>query len=83
MKEQGRQTITEDEEANEDDPDQKEITRFEHVCQKCNHVIAKHVHEFWVEDGYQEYRMECLLCGLGEDSSSVMPRDPRKVSAEM
>ena len=29
---------------------------------------------------YQEYRMECLICGLGEDSISILPKDPRKVS---
>ena len=49
-------------------------------CAKCGHSIAKHIHEFWIEDGYQEYRMECMLCGLGEDSVSVLPKDPRKVS---
>lgn len=30
---------------------------------------------------YQEYRMSCFLCGTGEDSVSVLPRDPRKVAA--
>ncbi len=25
--------------------------------------------------------MDCLLCGIGEDSICVMPRDPRKASA--
>ncbi len=50
------------------------------VCSKCSHVIGKHTHEFWIEEGYQEYRMECRLCGLGEDSACVLPRDPRKVS---
>ena len=37
-------------------------------------------YKFWVEEGRQEYRMECLLCGFGEDSASVMPHDPRKAS---
>ena len=84
LQERGRQTIKNgEEEPNEDDPDEKEIIRFEHVCMLCNHVVAKHLHEFWVEDGYQEYRMECLLCGLGQDSISVMPRDPRKASAHV
>jgi len=50
------------------------------TCTKCFHVIAKHTHEFWIEDGYQEYRMDCLICGIGEDSISILPRDPRKVS---
>lgn len=63
-----------------DDDITKEITAFEHICARCGHVVAKHIHEFWIEDGYQEYRMECLICGIGEDSISILPRDPRKVS---
>ena len=38
-------------------------------------------YKFWLEEGRQEYRMECLLCGIGEDSASVMPHDPRKASS--
>ena len=84
LNDRGRQTIKiNEDELNEDDPKDKEVIQFEHVCILCNHVVAKHLHEFWVEDGYQEYRMECLLCGLGQDSISVMPRDPRKASAHV
>ena len=61
-----------------DDDIIKEITTFDHKCKKCKHNISKHTHEFWIEDGYQEYRMECLICGLGEDSISILPKDPRK-----
>ncbi len=43
-------------------------------------MIAEHRHDFWVEDGYQEYRMDCRLCGTGEDTISVAPKDPRKVA---
>ena len=68
------------EEIDEDDHINKEVTTFEHTCTKCFHVIAKHTYEFWVEDCYQEYCMNCLLCGFGEDSISILPRDPRKVS---
>jgi len=76
----GKQTIkNSNEDSDEDESDDKETIRFEHVCMQCSHV-AKHVHEFWVEDGYQEYRMECLLCGQGQDSSSIMPKDPKKMS---
>jgi len=64
----------------EEDDVSKEIISFNHSCAKCGHIIAKHIHEFWIEDGYQEYRMECMLCGIGEDSVSVLPKDPRKVS---
>ena len=56
------------------------ILSFTDVCSVCEHVIAEHRHEFWIENGYQEYRMDCLLCGIGEDSVSIMPRDPRKAS---
>ena len=66
------------EEVDEDDDITKEITTFDHICKKCEHNISKHTHEFWIEDGYQEYRMECLICGLGEDSISILPKDPRK-----
>jgi hypothetical protein len=53
---------------------------FPDTCVACGHVVSKHCHEFWLEDGYQEYRMECSLCGLGEDSVSILPKDPKKVS---
>eukprot|EP00092_Neocalanus_flemingeri_P039890 GFUD01043446.1.p1 GENE.GFUD01043446.1~~GFUD01043446.1.p1 ORF type:complete len:164 (-),score=41.65 GFUD01043446.1:76-501(-) len=38
-------------------------------------------YKFWLEDGRQEYRMDCLLCGFAEDSISIMPTDPRKASS--
>ena len=34
-------------------------------------------YEFWLEDGRQEYRMDCVLCGFGEDSISIQPFDIR------
>ena len=40
-------------------------------------MIAVHRHTFVVEDGYQEYVMECSLCGHGQDSHCVLPDDPR------
>ena len=40
-------------------------------------MIAVHRHTFCVEDGYQEYAMECCLCGTGQDSHCVLPDDPR------
>ena len=59
----------------------KEIVRFDHSCAQCGHVCATHLHEFWIESGYQEYRMECSLCGQGENSIFVLPKDPKKISA--
>ena len=56
------------------------ISLFSDSCTKCGHCVAKHTHEFWIEEGYQEYRMECILCGIGEDSLSILPKDRRKVS---
>lgn len=47
-------------------------------CSSCNHVVATHKSHFWIEGGYQEYRMDCGLCGVGEDSISIAPKDPRK-----
>jgi hypothetical protein len=29
---------------------------------------------------YQEYEMDCLLCGSGQATVSIDPVDPRKVS---
>ena len=73
-----------------------EDIQYSHVCGSCDHSVALHKvrslmsdmtmfifnpqYKFWVEEGRQEYRMECLLCGFGEDSASVMPHDPRKAS---
>ena len=51
-----------------------------HCAHLCT-VVVMFQYKFWLEAGRQEYRMECLLCGLAEDSSSVMPHDPRKASA--
>ena len=51
------------------------------MCGSCSHVIGTHRYEFWVEDGYQEYRMDCMLCGMGEDTVCVLPTDRRKISA--
>ena len=80
LREVGKQTIDSVTDS-EDEGEEKEIIKFEHACMQCNHIVAKHLHEFWVEDGYQEYRMECLLCGQAQDSISVMPKDLRKMVA--
>ena len=26
---------------------------FADACSNCSHVVASHVHEFWIESGYQ------------------------------
>ena len=41
---------------------------YEHVCSNCSHVIAEHEYNFSVVDMEQEYEMNCLLCGVGEDT---------------
>ena len=46
---------------------------FPDICPTCSHVVAEHKHEFWIEEGNQEYRMDCLLCGTGEDSCPIDP----------
>jgi len=63
------------------DEEDNENIEYDHVCIQCNHVVSKHQYEFFLEDGRQEYRMNCLLCGFAEDSISVAPFDPRKASA--
>jgi len=77
LREIRRQTIDAGQDSDEDED--KELIKFDHACIQCNHVVANHLHEFWVEDGYQEYRMECTLCGVAQDSISVMPKDPNKM----
>nr|CAH0111089.1 unnamed protein product [Daphnia galeata] len=59
-----------------------EVTVFEHVCNTCQHVISVHNYKFWVEGDYQEYEMDCALCGTAEDSISILPDDPRKASLD-
>lgn len=49
------------------------------VCSSCQHVISTHSYKFWIEGDYQEYEMECALCGTAEDSISILPDDPRKI----
>jgi len=43
--------------AEEEDEDGVEVIRYDHTCTSCQHVVATHVYEFWVEEGRQEYRM--------------------------
>uniref|UniRef100_UPI00358E1CD4 protein Churchill n=1 Tax=Myxine glutinosa TaxID=7769 RepID=UPI00358E1CD4 len=61
--------------------DEEEIITYNHVCQNCHHVVAKHEYTFSIIDDYQEYTMLCLLCGRGEDLISVSPEDPRKMAS--
>jgi len=70
-----------DEEEEDDTIENLENIIYNHICSDCDHVISKHKYKFWIEDGRQEYRMDCLLCGFAEDSLSVMPSDPRKASS--
>ena len=77
LREVGRQIIQDNQDSDEDED--KELIQFDHACIQCNHIIAKHLHEFWVEEGYQEYQMKCALCGVAQDSISVMPKDPKKM----
>ncbi|EDV21614.1 expressed hypothetical protein [Trichoplax adhaerens] len=62
-----------------EEEDQTEVIKYQHICPNCRHVIANHEYTFQVEEGYQIYGMECLLCGCGEATVSVMPNDPRKL----
>lgn len=48
-------------------------------CKTCDHLVAQHEHKFWVEDNFQFYEMNCLLCGEAEDSRSCLPEDPRLI----
>lgn len=62
------------------DDDGVEVVIFEHVCGACQHIISVHNYKFWIDGDYQEYEMDCALCGTAEDSISILPDDPRKAS---
>ena len=36
---------------------------FDHTCILCGHKIATHEYSFSVGDQFQEYSMNCMLCG--------------------
>jgi RecJ-like exonuclease len=61
----------------EQDEDEETVT-FTHVCKKCGHEIAKHSYTFSHDGEFQEYSMECLLCGQGGSTHSILPHDPRE-----
>ena len=65
----------------EEEREAAEMVTYRHLCVNCGHIVSMHKYQFWVEEGRQEYRMDCLLCGFAEDSVSCMPNDPRKASA--
>lgn len=46
--------------------DYEKIT-YQHVCSSCDHLIAEHEYNFTVVDFEQEYEMNCILCGTGQD----------------
>ncbi|XP_062504196.1 protein Churchill-like [Corticium candelabrum] len=62
----------------ENDVDGNETVTYKHVCQTCDHVIARHEYTFSVDDEFQEYTMNCVLCGYGEATVSILPDDPRQ-----
>jgi len=64
-----------------EEDDEQEVITYEHVCANCEHVIACHEYRFECDEEFQNYEMECLLCGHGEDERSVMPYDPRQQPA--
>ena len=59
-----------------------ETVEFVHVCEWCGHEIARHRYEVAVVEAHHMhcYCMECMLCGSAEDSRSIDPVDPRRVS---
>lgn len=48
------------------------------TCQECGHVVATHEYTFEVDEDFQEYTMDCDLCGHGEIEVSILPDDPRE-----
>jgi hypothetical protein len=60
-----------------EEEDEETIT-YKHVCEGCGHLIAVHEYTFSVDDMYQEYSMNCTLCGYGNATVSILPDDPRE-----
>lgn len=56
----------------------EEITELIHKCNICYHEIGKHYYKFSVDEKYQNYTMECILCGVGEYSTTILPYDSSK-----
>jgi len=54
-----------------------ETITFKHICPECNHVICDHLYEFSLGEEFQEYSMDCSLCGFGAATRSIDPVDPR------
>ncbi|ELR25213.1 churchill domain containing 1, putative [Acanthamoeba castellanii str. Neff] len=65
-------------EKNETETD--ETVTYQHQCSECSHKIADHEYTFTIDGEYQEYAMNCVLCGYGEDRVSIMPDDPEKIA---
>lgn len=44
------------------------------TCPECNHVICVHNYTFEVvENKYQQFTMDCPLCGSGDDQHNIDP----------
>lgn len=59
------------EEENEDGVYEESIA-FNHSCIFCKHLVAEHSYSFVVDGNKQLYSMLCLLCGKGQDESSLV-----------
>ncbi|XP_003386737.2 PREDICTED: protein Churchill-like [Amphimedon queenslandica] len=55
-----------------------ETVTYNHTCNECGHLIASHEYTFTLDEEFQEYSMNCALCGYGSDTVSILPDDPRE-----
>jgi ribosomal protein S27AE len=60
-----------------DGVDEAEVITFKHACCKCGHIVASHRYQFEVDDEFQQFEMECGLCGYAQHEASIEPFDPR------
>ncbi|XP_065910883.1 protein Churchill-like [Dysidea avara] len=70
--------LKEESKVSEEDDDGEETVTYNHVCKECDHIVASHEYTFSVDDGFQEYSMNCTLCGYGSATVSILPDDPRE-----
>ncbi|XP_033612935.1 protein Churchill-like [Fukomys damarensis] len=60
--------------------DGEETVTYDHLCKNCHHAVAGHEYTFSTVDEFQEYTMLCLLCGIAEDTVSILPDDPQQMT---
>jgi len=65
-----------------EETDTTEDITYIHICPSCDHEICVHTYSFKIKGRYQLYKMECDLCGEGEDESLIEPKTTEELLKE-